>query len=49
MSEAPGCIDCRVVDAAGNVIVRLDGYATIPPPAPIPPAVAAGLRAAFGK
>jgi len=44
---APGCFDCRVIDAKGNVIVRLDGYATIPLPAPIPEAVAGSLRAAF--
>ena len=37
-----------VVDAAGQVIVRLDGYRTIPLPTPIAAAVAAVLRAVFG-
>jgi acyl transferase domain-containing protein len=44
---APGRFDCRVVDAEGNVIVRLDDYRSIPLPAPIPEAVAGSLRAAF--
>jgi hypothetical protein len=44
---APGRFDCRVVDADGNVIVRLDDYRSIPLPAPIPDSVAASLRAAF--
>jgi hypothetical protein len=44
---APGCFDCRVVDADGHVIVRLDGYRTVPLPAPIADAVAADLRAVF--
>jgi hypothetical protein len=46
---APGCFDCRVVDARGNVIVRLDGYRSIPLPAPIPEAVAADLRTTFAS
>jgi len=46
---APGCFDCRVVDARGNVIVRLDGYATIPLPTTIPEAVAGPLRAAYAR
>jgi NAD(P)-dependent dehydrogenase (short-subunit alcohol dehydrogenase family) len=45
--RAPGCFDCRVVDAKGNVIVRLDGYRTVPLPTPIPQRVAGALRAAF--
>ncbi len=43
----PGVFDCVVVDAAGTVVVRLDGYRTIPLPAPIPDDVAADLHAAF--
>jgi hypothetical protein len=39
--------DCVVVDAAGTVVVRLDGYHTIPLPSPIPDDVAADLHAAF--
>jgi len=31
------------------VIVRLDGYATIPLPTPIPEAVAGPLRAAYAR
>jgi acyl transferase domain-containing protein len=44
---APGCFDCLVVDAAGQVIVRVDGYRSIPTPSPIPQAVTRDLRAAF--
>jgi hypothetical protein len=43
----PGRFDCKVIDAGGNVIVRLDDYCTIPLPSPIPEAVAGSLRAAF--
>ena len=43
----PGVFDCVVVDAAGTVVVRLDGYHTIPLPSPIPDDVAADLHAAF--
>jgi hypothetical protein len=46
--SAPGCFDCMVVDSAGQVIVRLDGYRSIPLPTPIAAAVAAELRAVFG-
>jgi hypothetical protein len=46
---APGCFDCRVIDAKGNVIVRLDGYRSIPLPTPIPAAVAADLRTVFAR
>ncbi len=42
-----GVFDCVVVDASGAVVARLDGYETIPLPAPIPAAVAADLHAAF--
>ncbi len=44
---APGVFDCVVIDAEGRVIVRLDGYRTIPLPTPIPDAVASDLHAAF--
>ena len=42
-----GVFDCVVVDASGAVVARLDGYETIPLPAPIPAAVAADLHATF--
>jgi len=47
--SAPGRFDCLVVDSAGRVIVRLDGYQSIPLPSPIAPAVAADLQAAFAR
>ncbi len=47
--RSPGCFDCLVIDARGNVIVQLEGYVTIPLPAPIPEAVAGSLRNAFGR
>jgi Polyketide synthase dehydratase len=46
--SAPGRFDCLVVDSAGQVIVRLDGYQSIPLPTPIAAAVAADLHAVFG-
>jgi hypothetical protein len=45
----PDCFDCFVVDAAGNVLVRLDSYRTVPLPMPIPDSVAADLRATFAE
>jgi hypothetical protein len=45
----PDRFDCFVVDAAGNVLVRLDGYGTVPLPTPIPDSVAADLRATFAE
>ncbi len=42
-----GVFDCVVVDASGAVVARLDGYETIPLPAPIPAAVAADLHGTF--
>ncbi len=45
----PDCFDCFVVDAAGNVLVRLDAYRTVPLPTPIPDSVAADLRATFAE
>jgi hypothetical protein len=44
---APGCFDCMVADSSGRVIVKLDGYRTIPLPAPVSDTVAAELRAVF--
>ncbi len=43
----PGVFDCVVVDADGNVVVQLDGYRTIPLPAPIPDDVGADLHATY--
>ncbi len=43
----PGVFDCAVADAEGTVIVRLDGYRTVPLPAPIPDDVAAALHATY--
>ena len=43
----PGVFDCAVVDGDGRVVVRLDGYRTVPLPAPIPEAVASDLHATF--
>jgi hypothetical protein len=42
-----GVFDCVVSDATGAVVVRLDGYRTVPLPAPIPDDVAADLHATF--
>ncbi len=42
-----GVFDCAVIDDSGRVIIRLDGYRTIPLPSPIPDSVAADLHAAF--
>jgi hypothetical protein len=47
LQTAPGCFDCAVIDAAGQVILRLDGYRTVPLPAPIAQRAAADLRAVF--
>jgi acyl carrier protein len=46
---APGCFDCMVADAKGQVILRLDGYRSVPLPAPISEAVAADLHAVFSR
>jgi NAD(P)-dependent dehydrogenase (short-subunit alcohol dehydrogenase family) len=43
----PGVFDCVVVDSEGFVIAGLDGYRTIPLPAPIPDEVAADLHATY--
>jgi hypothetical protein len=41
--------DCSVVDADGNVLVRLDAYGTVALPTPIPDTVAADLRSTFAE
>ena len=43
----PGLFNCVVVDGEGTVVVRLDGYRTIPLPTPIPDEVAAHLHSTF--
>jgi NAD(P)-dependent dehydrogenase (short-subunit alcohol dehydrogenase family) len=45
---ADGTFDCAVVNGDGTVLVRLDGYRTVPIPSPIPDSVAGALRAAYG-
>ncbi len=42
-----GVFDCVVVDEAGRVVVRLDGYQSIPIPSPVPGDVLAPLARAF--
>jgi hypothetical protein len=44
-----GVFDCVVVDSSGTVVARLDEYATIPLPAPIPDPVAAALHATYRR
>jgi hypothetical protein len=43
-----GAFDCMVVDDDGRVVVRLDGYRSIPLPTPISGDVVAPLAEAFG-
>ncbi|MCB0999515.1 MAG: SDR family NAD(P)-dependent oxidoreductase [Acidimicrobiales bacterium] len=47
--RAPGEFDCVVVDADGEVIVRLEGYRTIPLPGPVPAAAASALHTTFRR
>jgi NAD(P)-dependent dehydrogenase (short-subunit alcohol dehydrogenase family) len=42
---APGCFDCEVRDADGRVLLRLDGYRTVPLPGQLPDGVRLALRA----
>ena len=42
-----GGFDCSVLDAKGRVILRLEGYRTVPMPAPIPAEIADVLRTTF--
>jgi hypothetical protein len=44
-----GGFDCSVLDAKGRVILRLEGYRTVPMPAPIPAEIADVLRATFRR
>ncbi len=46
-ATSPDTFDCVVFDKKGNVVVRVDGYQTIPLPAPLPDAIAATLADAF--
>ena len=41
----PGCFDCEVRDADGRVLLRLDGYRTVPLPGQLPDDVRMPLRA----
>jgi hypothetical protein len=43
----PDRFDCMVIDDDGAVVVRLDGYRTVPLPAPVPEAVSAALRIVY--
>jgi acyl transferase domain-containing protein len=45
----PDRFDCHVVDAGGNVLIRLDAYGTVPLPTPIPESVVAALRSTFAE
>jgi hypothetical protein len=45
--SAPGVHDCVVVDEAGTVLARLDGYETIALPAPIAADIATDLHATY--
>ncbi len=44
-----GVFDCVVIDAEGRVILAVDGYATVPLPAPLPDDVSAPLRSVFAE
>ncbi len=46
-ASVDGLFDCAVLDADGHVVLALEGYATIPLPAPLPDDVSAPLRGAF--
>jgi hypothetical protein len=41
---ADGVFDCEVLDGEGRVLVRLQGYRTVPLPAPLPEDIRAPLR-----
>ncbi len=43
-----GVFDCAIVDGGGNVVMRMDGYGTIPVPSGIPDDVANALKHTFG-
>ncbi|HUK70896.1 MAG TPA: SDR family NAD(P)-dependent oxidoreductase, partial [Streptosporangiaceae bacterium] len=44
-----GRFDCRVVDSNGDVLVKLDGYRTVPMPGTLPDDQLGPIRAAMGK
>ena len=44
-----GGFNCRVVDASGDVLVRMDGYRTAPVPGPLPDDQLGPIRAAMSK
>ena len=43
-----GSFDCRVVDSAGDVLVRVDGYRSTPMPGGVADALRRPIRAAMG-
>ncbi len=47
--SADGRVDAVVVDESGRVVVRLDGYETVPLPGGLPDDVRGPLEAAFGS
>jgi len=47
--SGPGHFDCCVVDGAGRVLLTIDGYRSIPLPAPIPPQAAESLQRVFRR
>jgi hypothetical protein len=42
-----GAFDCRVLDPTGRVVIRLEGYRTMPMPGALPDEVRAPLQAAM--
>ncbi len=46
--KGPSTFDCAVVDGAGDVLMRMEGYQSVELPAPLPDAVQQTLRATFG-
>jgi hypothetical protein len=46
--SSAGVFDCTVVDSAGRVLLRMDGYATVPLPAPVTAELGARLHEVMG-
>jgi len=46
-SNLGGGFDCVVCDAAGTVVLRVEGYGTVPLPDPLPADVHAPIRSAM--
>ncbi len=46
-ASGPSTFDCEVVDGGGALVLRMDGYQSIPVPGPVPPHVAEALHAAY--